>query len=159
MPSAAQVIRDWADPEAIAMKTVRAAVRPDFVDDSRNVQCLGLLAYARSVLVTRIENSPRSRTLFDFPSLLAVVCGQFPFQGRTLIDSQKECRMERQILHWSYWLGLACLIIAVVWRVANVFGLALSNSIFPLTFYKGSLLLLVAAIASASYASFKSQKP
>ena len=50
MPSAAQVIRDWADPEAIAMKTVRAAVRPDFVDDSRNVQCLGLLAYARSVL-------------------------------------------------------------------------------------------------------------
>jgi hypothetical protein len=67
--------------------------------------------------------------------------------------------MERQILHWSYWLGLACLIIAVVWRVANVFGLALSNSIFPLTFYKGSLLLLVAAIASASYASFKPQKP
>jgi hypothetical protein len=67
--------------------------------------------------------------------------------------------MERQILHWSYWLGLACLIIAVVWRVANVFGLALGQSIFPLTFYKGSLLLLVTAIASASYAGFKSQRP
>jgi len=67
--------------------------------------------------------------------------------------------MERQILHWSYWLGLACLIIAVVWRVLNVFGLAPGNSIFPLTFYKGSLLLFVAAIASASYAGFKSQRP
>jgi hypothetical protein len=51
------------------------------------------------------------------------------------------------------------LIIARVWRAANVFGLALGNSIFPLTFYKGSLLLLVAAIASASYAGFKSQRP
>ena len=67
--------------------------------------------------------------------------------------------MERQILRWSYWLGLACLIIAVVWRVANVFGLALNAPIVPLTFYKGSLLLLVAAIASASYAGFKSQRP
>ena len=67
--------------------------------------------------------------------------------------------MERHILLWSYWLGLACLIIAVVWRVSNVFGLAVGNSISPSTFYKGSLLLLVAAIASASYASFKSQKP
>jgi len=67
--------------------------------------------------------------------------------------------MERQILHWSYWLGLACLIIAAVWRAANVFGLALGNSVFPLTFYKGSLLLLVATIASASYAGFKSQRP
>jgi hypothetical protein len=67
--------------------------------------------------------------------------------------------MEKHILHWSYWLGVACLIIAAVWRVVNVFGLASGNSIFPLTFYKGSLLLLVAAIASASYAGFKSQKP
>jgi hypothetical protein len=67
--------------------------------------------------------------------------------------------MERQILQWSYWLGLACLIIAFVWRVVNEFGLALGKSIFPSTFYKGSLLLLVAAIASASYAGFKSQRP
>jgi hypothetical protein len=67
--------------------------------------------------------------------------------------------MERQILNWSYWLGLACLIIAVVWRIVNLFGLALGSSTFPLTFYQGSLLLLVAAIASASYAGFKSQRP
>lgn len=67
--------------------------------------------------------------------------------------------MEKQILHWSYWLGLACLIIAFVWRVVNVFGVALGKSIAPMMFYKGSLLLLVAAIASASYAGFKSQRP
>ena len=67
--------------------------------------------------------------------------------------------MERQILQWSYWLGLASLIVAVVWRAANAFGLALNTPVVPLTFYKGSLLLLVAAIASASYAGFKAQRP
>jgi hypothetical protein len=67
--------------------------------------------------------------------------------------------MEKQILHWSYWLGLACLIIAVVWRIVNVFGRGLDTPIGALTLYKGSLLLLVAAIASASYAGFKAQRP
>jgi hypothetical protein len=67
--------------------------------------------------------------------------------------------MERQILHWSYWLGLACLIIAVVWRIVNIFGRGLDMPIGALTLYKGSLLLLVAAIASASYAGFKAQRP
>jgi hypothetical protein len=67
--------------------------------------------------------------------------------------------MERHILQWSYWLGLACLVVAAIWRVANAFGLALSRSDLPLTFYKGSLLLLVAAIASASCAGLKFPKP
>ena len=66
--------------------------------------------------------------------------------------------MERQILRWSYWLGLACLIIAFVWRILAVFGLALGYFIFPLTFYKGSLLLFVVSIASAGYAWSKSQR-
>jgi len=67
--------------------------------------------------------------------------------------------MEKHILQWSYWLGLAALVIAVLWRAANAFGMLPSQANFPLTFYKGSLLLLVAAIASASYAGFKPQKP
>jgi len=67
--------------------------------------------------------------------------------------------MERHILTWSYWLGLATLVIAVLWRAANAFGALQSLGNFPLTFYKGSLLLLVAAIASAGYAGFKPQKP
>jgi hypothetical protein len=64
--------------------------------------------------------------------------------------------MQRHILHWSYWLGIASLVVAALWRAANVFGLGLNKPIFALTFYKGSLLLLVAAIASAT---FTSQRP
>jgi hypothetical protein len=73
--------------------------------------------------------------------------------------------MEKHILHWSYWLGMASLVIAVVWKGLNAFGLGLpmlftrEQSVFYLTFYKASLLLFVAAIASANYARFKSQKP
>ena len=69
--------------------------------------------------------------------------------------------MERPILHWSYWLGIAGLMIAVLWKAATTVGLSLPWSQFnlALTLYKGSLLLLVAAIASANYASFKAHKP
>ena len=71
--------------------------------------------------------------------------------------------MERHILHWSYWLGIASLIIAFLWRALNAFGLGLAmlsrnQTNFALSFYKASLLLLVAAIASASYAEFRSHK-
>jgi len=30
--------------------------------------------------------------------------------------------MEKYILQWSYWLGVACLVIALVWRVLNAAG-------------------------------------
>jgi hypothetical protein len=71
--------------------------------------------------------------------------------------------MEKHILHWSYWLGIASLIIAVVWKALSAFGLGSpmllrDQSISYLTFYKASLLLFVAAIASSNYASFKSQR-
>ena len=69
--------------------------------------------------------------------------------------------MEKHILRWSYWLGIVGLIIAVLWKAVTTFGIPLpwSQFNFALTFYKGSLLLLVAAIASASYVRFESQKP
>ena len=73
--------------------------------------------------------------------------------------------MEKHILRWSYWLGIACLVIAFLWRGLNALGLGLTTliahgqSIYSTTFYKASLLLLVVAVASASYAGFKSQKP
>jgi hypothetical protein len=72
--------------------------------------------------------------------------------------------MEKHIIQWSYWLGIASLVIAVVWRGLNVFGLGLPMSltrnepIFSMTLYKASLLLFVAAIASANYARFKLQR-
>jgi hypothetical protein len=73
--------------------------------------------------------------------------------------------MERHILHWSYWLGIASLVIAVLWRGLNAFGLGSptlliqGQFVFSMTFYKASLLLFVAAIASANYAWLKSQSP
>jgi hypothetical protein len=73
--------------------------------------------------------------------------------------------MEKHILRWCYWLGIASLVIAAFWKGLNAFGLRLpmlftrDQSIFYLTFYKASLLLFVAAIASASYAGLKSQRP
>ena len=72
--------------------------------------------------------------------------------------------MEKHILHWSYWLGIASLVIAVLWRALNAFGLGYTvllaryQSVYSATFYKASLLLFVAAIASANYAWFKSQR-
>jgi len=69
--------------------------------------------------------------------------------------------MERQILYWSYWLGIAGLIVAVLWKAVTILGIPLPWSQFnlALTFYKGSLLLLVAAIASANHSLLESQKP
>jgi hypothetical protein len=73
--------------------------------------------------------------------------------------------MEKHILHWSYWLGMASLVIAVVWRALNAFGLASptllirGQPVYSTTFYKASLLLFLAAMASAGYAWSKSQRP
>jgi hypothetical protein len=73
--------------------------------------------------------------------------------------------MEKHILRWSYWLGIASLVIAVVWRVVNALGLGSSTllirgeSVYSMTLYKASLLLFVAAVATANYGSSKSQRP
>ena len=73
--------------------------------------------------------------------------------------------MERNIVHWSYWLGIACLVIALLWRAFNALGIWLpatitpGNTVYYMSFYKASLLFFVAAIASANYALLKSQKP
>jgi hypothetical protein len=73
--------------------------------------------------------------------------------------------MEKHILRWSYWLGIASLVIAVVWRALNGLGLGSpmllirGESIYSMSFYKASLLLFVAAIATANYGSSKWQRP
>jgi hypothetical protein len=73
--------------------------------------------------------------------------------------------MEKHILQWSYWLGLASFAVALVWRGLNFLGFLIPSSLTPgrgighVGFYKGGLLFLLVAIATASYAWFKSQKP
>jgi hypothetical protein len=73
--------------------------------------------------------------------------------------------MEKHIVHWSYWLGIACLVIALLWRAFSALGMWLpatitpGNTVYYMSFYKASLLFFVAAIASANYAAFNSRMP
>jgi hypothetical protein len=54
--------------------------------------------------------------------------------------------MEKLIARWNYWLGIACLVIAVTWRAVNAFGLILPLTVVPghtiwyLSFFRGSIL-------------------
>ena len=70
--------------------------------------------------------------------------------------------MEKQIAHWSYWLGLVCFAIALAWRALNALGVGpvgILQGVSYMTFYKGTLLLLVTAIATANYTWLKTLKP
>ncbi len=71
--------------------------------------------------------------------------------------------MEKQIMRWSYWLGVACVVLAVVTRILNTLGLSTvllqtrGNAISYRTFVDGASLLLITAIATAGFAWFKQQ--
>jgi hypothetical protein len=68
--------------------------------------------------------------------------------------------MEKYIIRWSYWLGVISFLVAIVWRVLIVaVGKSLGfGGLTYMSFYKGALLLLSTAIATACYAWFKAQK-
>jgi hypothetical protein len=72
--------------------------------------------------------------------------------------------MEKNIAQVTYWLGIACLIVALVWRALNALGLwvpmqvSQGQTVYYMSFYKGSLLFFVAAIATTCYAWFKAQE-
>jgi hypothetical protein len=72
--------------------------------------------------------------------------------------------MEKLIANGSYWLGIACLVIAAVWRAANACGLWLASSNTPgyaighSTFVHASIVFFVACIATASYSWLNSHK-
>ncbi len=59
--------------------------------------------------------------------------------------------MEKHLAKWTYWLGIACAVIALFIRGMNAVGLYLD---FPgvnlghMSFYKASFLLLAIAIAT-----------
>ena len=72
--------------------------------------------------------------------------------------------MEKQILKWSYWLGVTCAVLAIVMRLSNALGFELvhvptrGNWIDFHSFLDAALLFLFIAIASSGYAIFKSQQ-
>lgn len=66
--------------------------------------------------------------------------------------------MEKKIAQYSYWLGLACVVVALVWRAANALGYFLPNVIsgqgfYYLSFYKGGLIFLLVCIATGAYSA------
>jgi hypothetical protein len=73
--------------------------------------------------------------------------------------------MEKHILHWSYWLGIASFAVALVWRGLNALRIWVPSSSAPVppigytSFYKAGLLFLLVAIATANCAWFNSRKP
>ncbi len=72
--------------------------------------------------------------------------------------------MEKHILTWSYWLGLASTVIALVLRSLNAVGLLApgvvnqGRTLWYMSFYKGALLFLLVAVATAGYIWAHSQK-
>ena len=77
--------------------------------------------------------------------------------------------MEKQIVTWSYWLGLISSLIGLGLRTLNFFGILTPGTVlepgkrqsYALTywsFYDAALLLFLIAVATASYAWVRGQK-
>jgi hypothetical protein len=73
--------------------------------------------------------------------------------------------MEKHIGRWTYWVGIACLVVALGWRAVNALGLVAPPTTAPgraisyWSFYHGSFLFLATSIASACYVWLSEQKP
>jgi len=71
--------------------------------------------------------------------------------------------MEKHILRWSYWLGLICVVAAVVTRILNMLGMRATlmetrgNGLSYHSFLELSVILLLVSIATA--AVIVSRKP
>ena len=72
--------------------------------------------------------------------------------------------MEKKIVTVSYWLGLLSSLIALGLRALNIFGILAPNvvqqgkTLWYMSFFKGALLFLLIAIATASYTSVHGEK-
>ena len=73
--------------------------------------------------------------------------------------------MEKHLIRWSYWLGIACFAVALVWKALVATGLLPPRGIFAgeavasMSFYRAGLLLLVLTIATANYSWFNLRTP
>jgi hypothetical protein len=73
--------------------------------------------------------------------------------------------MEKHILRWSYWLGLICVVVAVVIRILNMAGTPATllatrgNGLSYRSFVDLSVLLLLISIATAGVIGSGKQNP
>jgi hypothetical protein len=72
--------------------------------------------------------------------------------------------VDKHLVKWSYWLGLACAAIALVIRALQVVGLYISDylpiwvKIGYMNFYKAAFLLFAVAIATATTISARQKE-
>jgi uncharacterized membrane protein len=68
--------------------------------------------------------------------------------------------MEKYIAQWSYWLGLACSLLAMIWKGLEVLKVMPEGfgALRYMSLYKGGLLFLVIALATSGYVAAKGQK-
>jgi hypothetical protein len=68
--------------------------------------------------------------------------------------------MEKQITQWSYWLGLVCSLLAMIWKGLEFLKVMPEGfgSLGYTSLYKGGLLFLVITVATAGYVAVKGQK-
>jgi hypothetical protein len=72
--------------------------------------------------------------------------------------------VEKQIVTWSYWLGMLSSLIALVLRALNAFGILATTvvqqgkTLWYMSFFKGALLFFLIAIATASYSWVRGEK-
>jgi len=73
--------------------------------------------------------------------------------------------MEKQIAVVSYWLGIVCTLLTIVFRALAMFGIwpnlvpAVGAPISYYTFLRGGVLLFLASIASRQVCEWRSAKP
>ena len=66
--------------------------------------------------------------------------------------------METNIARWTYWLGVVCLVVAAIWRAVKFFmGPVPGLDLAPLSFFRASLLLFVASIATTTHSKAKGE--
>ncbi len=68
--------------------------------------------------------------------------------------------MEKNLLAWSYWLGLACFVVAFLWKALLFAGLGKEpiHGMYAMTLYKGGTFFLFLVIATTCLTWSKSQK-
>jgi hypothetical protein len=85
--------------------------------------------------------------------------------GKPPIHAERRPLVEKYIVTWAYWLGLASTAIALVLRSLAASGVLTGvvvhrgQTIGYLSFYRGALLFFLIAIATASYTWVRGQAP
>jgi hypothetical protein len=86
------------------------------------------------------------------------------FLSAPFLQTSQEDNMEKLIGRWSYWTGIICAAIAILWRLANVFSflpfstMRTGFDISFLSFLHVGFLLFIVTMATACYSFLASQK-